>query len=89
MHLIDSNGAQVSGVDHPPAGERFPTHYWQKDDTILDSYELALPTDAQRKVEMWVGLYESGSGGTLRLPVTDAANQPSGDGVVMIGTVGQ
>ncbi|MFN8439635.1 MAG: DUF2142 domain-containing protein [Caldilineaceae bacterium] len=89
VHLLDTSGTQVGGVDHPPAGERLPTHYWQANDTVLDAYELTLSSgSSQVKAEIWVGLYESGSGGALRLPVTDAANQPSGDGVVKIGEVG-
>jgi len=37
--------------------------------------------------DVWVGLYESNSGGALRLPVTDAAGPPLGDGQVRIGQV--
>ena len=37
--------------------------------------------------DVWVGLYESDSSGTLRLPVTDAAGLPARDGQVRLGQV--
>ena len=88
VHLLDSTGRQIAGSDHPPAGERLPTRFWRATDQILDTHELTLPvTLPSGDYELWVGLYENGSNGGLRLPVSDAAELVSGDGVVKVATI--
>ncbi len=88
LHLLDAEGKQVGGYDRPPAGERFPTSHWRAGDRIAGEYTLQVPPDLPPgEYALWVGLYETASGGTLRLPVTDAGGLPSGDGQVQIGSV--
>ncbi|MCB0056479.1 MAG: hypothetical protein KDE45_05615, partial [Caldilineaceae bacterium] len=88
VHLRSAGGEQVAGFDQAPAGDRFPTSAWRDGDRIHSRFELALPAALEAGVyDVWVGLYESNSGGALRLPVTDAAGLPSGDGQVRIGQV--
>jgi hypothetical protein len=88
IHLRDAGGRQVAGFDQAPAGSRLPTQWWRSGDQIVSTLPLSLPADlAPGEYDLWVGLYESASGGALRLPVTDSAGLPAGDGEVKIGTV--
>ena len=62
---------------------------WRAVDRILSEYTLLLPAILdQGKYQVWVGLYESNSGGTLRLPVTEPAGRTTGDGEVLLGRGG-
>lgn len=87
VHLVDAAGQQVAGFDRQPAGDRFPTPHWQRGDRIVSELALPLAGVAPGSYALWVGLYESGSGGAVRMPVTDAAGLPAGDGQVQIGQV--
>jgi hypothetical protein len=88
VHLRPAGGATVAGFDQTPAGNRFPTHRWRAGDHILTTVPVPLPADLPAGVyEVWAGLYESASQGSLRLPVTGAAGQTTGDGEVRLGIV--
>jgi hypothetical protein len=88
VHLRNTQGGQAAGFDQAPAGARFPTRYWRSDDRIVSEFPLALPVELAPGVyDVWLGLYETASGGARRLPVTDAAGLPSGDGEVRIGEI--
>ncbi len=83
---VRQNGSTVMGFDQAPAGQRFPTHYWRAGDRILQQVPLVLPTDlAAGEYDVWVGLYETASQGTLRLPITGPGGLGTGDGEVLIG----
>lgn len=85
VHLRQE-GTTVAGFDQAPAGQRFPTQYWRAGDRILDQVPLALPAElAAGEYEVWVGLYETASQGTLRLPITSPGGLGTGDGEVLIG----
>lgn len=88
VHVMDAAGRQVAGFDQAPARERFPTRLWRAGDRVLSDFEIVReqPLPAGR-YELWVGLYESASGGALRLPVTRAGALRSGDGQVQVGEV--
>jgi hypothetical protein len=87
-HLLAADGRQVAGYDRAPAGTRLPTRWWRSGDRIVSELPLALPSDlAPGTYALWVGLYEEGSGGALRLPLTDAAGLPGGDGEVQVARV--
>jgi hypothetical protein len=88
VHLRSADGKPVGGVDRAPAADRFPTHFWRAGDRILSDYALSLPQGLSAGVyDLWVGLYESASGGALRLPVTEKAGRTTGDGEVWLGKV--
>jgi 4-amino-4-deoxy-L-arabinose transferase-like glycosyltransferase len=88
VHLRDGNGATVTGFDQAPAAERFPTRYWRSGDRIVSTVALTIPADLEAgDYALWVGLYESASGGALRLPVTESAGHESGDGEVRLGLI--
>lgn len=88
LHILDAQGNQVAGFDAEPAAARFPTSAWQAGDRIRSDFVVALPDGlAPGEYGVWTGLYETRSGGSLRLPVTDAAGAPSGDGVIEIARV--
>lgn len=88
VHLVDSAGGLAAGFDRAPADLRFPTPAWRAGDRIVARYVLAVPTSAMAgDYTIWSGLYETGSGGALRLPVSDNAGLPSGDGQVQLGIV--
>ncbi len=85
VHLLDGAGQQVAGFDQPPAADRYPTRYWEAGDRILSTFVLPLPADqTAADYALWVGLYESGSGGSVRLPVTAAGDLVAGDGQVQL-----
>lgn len=74
VHLIDSDGNQVSGYDQPPAEDRFPTSHWQTGDRSLSQFVLRLPPDLPPgRYELWTGLY-SDVQGAERLPVTASSH---------------
>lgn len=56
MHLLDSaTQAQRAGFDAPP---RYPTHFWQVGDTIIDPRHLTLPPDlAPGRYTLSIGWY--------------------------------
>ncbi|CAN5729786.1 hypothetical protein BH10CHL1_BH10CHL1_13160 [soil metagenome] len=88
VHLRSADGKPVAGVDRAPAADRFPTHFWRAGDRILSDYSLPLPQGLQTGVyDVWVGLYESNSGGAVRLPVTEKAGRTTGDGEVYLGKI--
>lgn len=85
---VRQGGTTVVGFDQAPAGQRFPTQYWRAGDRILDQVPLALPAELPAgEYEVWVGLYETASQGTLRLPITSPGGLGTGDGEVLIGRV--
>jgi 4-amino-4-deoxy-L-arabinose transferase-like glycosyltransferase len=88
VHLLDGEGNQVAGHDQAPAAGRLSTSLWRSGDKIAATFPLALPADLPPGLYTVVtGLYESGSGGALRLPVSDAAGHAAGDGWVEIGQI--
>ncbi len=88
VHVLDAAGNQVAGFDQAPAQGRLPTSLWRAGDVIAAAFAVELPaTLAAGSYSVVTGLYESSSGGALRLPVTDAAGHPSGDGWVEVGRI--
>jgi hypothetical protein len=84
----DSSAGQfVVGLDQPPAGERFPTQYWQAGDRSLSKLDLSLPSDwPSGTYELWMGLYRSESSGQERLAVA-RSSQAVRDDSVLLGTL--
>jgi hypothetical protein len=88
VHLRRVNGETVAGFDRAPAADRFPTRYWRSGDRILTTMGVPLPADLPfGDYALWVGLYESASQGTIRLPITVQAGQTTGDGEVVLGSL--
>jgi len=84
LHIIDGNGERVTGFDQAPA-PRFPTSYWRVGDRIATTFPVPAPeTGALSDYAIWIGLYEAESGGTRRLPVTEASGRVAGDGQVLV-----
>lgn len=84
LHFIDRNGERATGFDQAPS-LRIPTSYWRAGDRIVTTFPVPAPESGTlNEYVIWVGLYEAGSGGALRLPVTDAAGQVAGDGQVLV-----
>ena len=86
-HLLDPNGNRVAGFDQTPAADRFPTRAWRESDRVLSHFPIALEGVEPGQYELWIGIYESGSGGTIRLPVSDAGGYDSGDGQILLTDV--
>ena len=88
VHLLNEAGEQVAGFDKAPADGRLPTSLWRSGDAIATDFPIALPIDLPPGAySVITGLYESSSEGARRLPVSDAAGHPSGDGWVQIGRI--
>lgn len=88
VHLLDGDGQQMTGADEAPDEGRFPTHRWRTGDRILSEFRLPLPPELSSGVyRVRVGLYESGTPGMPRLPVT-RANLPVWDDTAFLGAIG-
>lgn len=88
VHLLDADGNRVAGFDRAPAGDRFPTRYWQAGDRIVSHFVVPLPADLPPgRYQAWVGLYDAASQGAARLPVTEAAGREVAHELVLLGTV--
>ena len=88
VHLVDGQGKVLGGYDAEPAPLRYPTSQWRTGDSVLSVLPVPLPADLPAgQYAVWIGLYERASQGALRLPITTAANQPTGDGEVQVGVV--
>ncbi|MFO7635505.1 MAG: glycosyltransferase family 39 protein [Caldilinea sp.] len=85
IHVLDADGNRVGGFDRAPAANRFPTHLWRAGDHVLSRFDIEFPEPlSPGTYDVWVGLYESASAGSLRLPVTEAGKVISGDGQVRV-----
>ncbi len=85
VHLLDAGQNRVIGFDQVPA-LRFPTRFWRNGDRIVSQFAVQPPSTAG-EFALWVGLYESESNGTVRLPITMDAGRMTRDGQVMIGNI--
>lgn len=87
VHFINASGEQATGFDQAPA-LRFPTRHWRSGDRIISTFAVPLPVTVNEfdlnDYAIWVGLYEAGSGGTVRLPVSEPAGMVAGDGQVLV-----
>ena len=86
-HLLDAEGNRVAGFDQAPAADRFPTSAWRESDKILSHLPIALAGAEPGQYELWIGIYESGSEGATRLPVSDAGGYDAGDGQILLNEV--
>ena len=78
VHLLSEGGQRVAQADGWPQLGRAPTSGWQPGMTVLDEYDLPLPSNVPVGVySIHVGLYMAQSG--KRLPVLDLGGQPQGD----------
>ena len=76
VHALDGQGRIAGQFDGQPAGGRYPTSMWLRDEVVLDQRDL--PPLSQEIAALRVGLYHLPEG--RRLPV----NRPSaGDSVVI------
>jgi hypothetical protein len=86
-HLLDMAGNRVAGFDQAPAVDRFPTRAWRESDRVLSQLPMTLEGVEPGQYELWIGVYESGSAGAIRLPVSDAGGFESGDGQILLTDV--
>ena len=88
VHLVDEAGHQVAGFDQAPAAGRFPTQHWQPGDQVLSDFVVELPAGlSPGAYRLWAGLYESGSQGAVRLPVTDGGEASTEHNQVLVATI--
>ncbi|MEZ4705748.1 MAG: hypothetical protein R3A44_01000 [Caldilineaceae bacterium] len=75
LHIVNADGQLVAQDDHRPMGGFLPTRMWFPRQTVLDRYQITLPTDLPKGAyQLYVGLYEAESG--TRLPILE--NGPLG-----------
>jgi hypothetical protein len=87
VHLLDGNGAWVAGFDGAPS-VRFPTRAWMAGDQVLGAMPVQLPsTLLAGEYALWLGLYETASAGTVRLPVVEADGRTVAHEMVEVGRV--
>jgi hypothetical protein len=76
VHLVDSTGTMHGGVDREPLRGGFPTNRWAVGEQVQDTYELAVPADAQPgRYAIEVGMYLRPA--LIHLPVIDATGAQS------------
>ncbi len=81
VHLIGPDGKLVAQQDKQPLDGFFPTSRWLPDQTVADSYQLALPTmAAPGPYTLEVGVYNLADG--QRLPVV-RGDKTIGDSVTV------
>ena len=82
IHLLDTNGlCCVWQQDVMPRQNQYPTTRWQTGEVVIDTYQIALPSEiAPGRYPIEVGLYVADSG--LRLQAT-VPNQPPRDAVYL------
>ena len=86
-HLLGPAKADGSTVwsqhDGPPVGNSYPTTRWDQGEIIVDRHTFTVPADAPSGAyQIAAGLYTPDRGG-VRLPVLDAAGQPTGDSLIV------
>jgi hypothetical protein len=79
VHLVASGGSQVlAQVERPPVNATYPTNQWQRNELVVDAYDLPIrPTAAA----LAVGMYDPAT--SKRLSIFDANGNSSGDAIVI------
>jgi 4-amino-4-deoxy-L-arabinose transferase-like glycosyltransferase len=81
-HVVDANDRIFGQRDQVPGNGDFPTTSWVPEEYLTDAY--AIPVNPDTSVgDYWIelGLYNPVDG--VRLPVTDADDQPLGDRLLL------
>jgi len=86
LHLLDENGKFVAGSDQAPAPGYFPTSHWMEGDRVVSQIPLDTDGASPGIYGLWLGLYESESGGQARLAVTQNDAHDVQNDMVLIGT---
>jgi hypothetical protein len=77
-HLLDGDSRIWGQQDSVPGGGSLPTTSWLPGEVLIDEYAIELAGDAPPgEYLLEIGMYEAETG--QRLPVRDAAGNPSGD----------
>lgn len=75
VRLSTNDESQIlAHVEHPPVNGSFPTNKWQKNEVIVDQYDVPIRPTAGSLV---VGMYDPTA--SAFLPILDAAGNPQGD----------
>jgi len=86
MQLLDRNGAIVAQADGPPARGGRPTSQWQAGETVIDSRQIALPTDLPAgEYTLIFGMYRWPS--LERLPMHSGATRQPDDVARLLITI--
>ena len=58
VHLNDATGKTLSGHDHQPGGDYYPTEKWKPGEVLLDTHTLSLPQNTEGgEYQLTTGLY--------------------------------
>ena len=88
VHVLDRQGTWVAGYDQTPAGIRFPTRVWEAGDQILGEMVVQLPPDLPPGTyATWLGVYDTASAGTARLPVNEADGRAVANDMIELGSI--
>ncbi len=84
LHLTDAYGKLIHTADAPPLHGDLPTTLWRPGDELLDNHQFNLPPELQPgNYQLWVGLYEPGSG--QRLTAQRVNGKPWVNNAVLLG----
>jgi hypothetical protein len=80
VHVVDDSGRVVAQQDSDPGAGAAPTQTWLSGEIVTDAHVLNVPSGGP--YELLTGLYDPESG--ERLPVSDEAQQPVPDSVILL-----
>jgi hypothetical protein len=86
LHLLDDDGEFVAGSDQAPSPS-FPTSYWIEGDHVVSQIPMDTEAVTPGEYELWLGLYESASGGESRLTVTQDGGHEVQNEMVLVGAI--
>ncbi len=70
-HLVDADGNLKAQQDNTPQDGRYPTAWWDRNEIVIDSYNLPLPQELEPgQYTLRVGLYQPDAGRRLLLKNT-------------------
>ena len=76
LHLIDvENGKLIAQADHVPRDWSYPTYWWEEDEFVSDSSQIALGRVPPGKYDLYVGVYDAET--SERLPMRSVAKSPA------------
>jgi hypothetical protein len=82
LQVLDAQGQRIGQRDSSAGGGLFPTDAWQPGEPLIDTYHIALSSDASAADRIALGFYDWRTG--ERLPATSATGEPLPDAQVLL-----
>ena len=89
VHVEDVDGKMERiNVDHPPAGGVRPTTDWKPGETIVDTFNIAVPANiaSLRGINVWLGFWHAATDTRLQLKNPERVRN-DGRNRILVGTL--